>query len=179
MYCPSVDEIKQLRHAEYNTRVDKRRPLVPLYRDILTDLETPVSAYCKTARGPYSFLLESVTGGERVGRYSFIGIEPYMVIVHDGDTVTRYKMGSVDKQNKQGRESGRNREGVESGRKRESVESGRNELRPYSEEVFCYDPLRLIEEELGQYQLMPMPGASQDELPRFHGGAVGYLAYEA
>src|SRR5947209_4666230 len=153
MYYPGFAEIQELRDAAMRSSEQGKRPLVPLYRDILTDLETPVSAYCKTARGPYSFLLESVTGGERVGRYSFIGIEPYMVIVHDGDTVTRYKMGSVDKQNKQGRESGRNREGVESGRKRESVESGRNSLRPYSEEVFCYDPLRLIEEELGQYQL--------------------------
>src|SRR5437016_13636512 len=92
MYCPSVDEIKQLRHAEYNTRVDKRRPLLPLYRDILVDLETPVSAYCKTAQQPYSFLLESVTGGERVGRYSFIGIDPYLVMIQRGEKATLHKM---------------------------------------------------------------------------------------
>ena len=45
---------------------------VPLYREVLADLETPVSAYLKIARGPYSFLLESVEGGERVARYDKI-----------------------------------------------------------------------------------------------------------
>jgi len=44
------------------------------------DLETPVSAYLKVARPPYSFLLESVEGGERMARYSFIGTEPYQVL---------------------------------------------------------------------------------------------------
>ena len=47
--------------------------VVPVYREVRADLETPVSAYLKVARGPYSFLLESVEGGERMGRYSFIG----------------------------------------------------------------------------------------------------------
>ena len=43
-------------------------------------METPVSAYLKVARGDYSFLLESVEGGERLARYSFIGTEPYRVV---------------------------------------------------------------------------------------------------
>src|SRR2546428_13250878 len=82
MYYPTFAEIQQLRDAAMASFPDKRKkPLLPLYRDILTDLETPVSAYCKTARGPYSFLLESVTGGERVCRYSFILIHPYMIII--------------------------------------------------------------------------------------------------
>src|SRR2546422_5313639 len=73
MYYPTFAEIQQLRDAAMASSPDKRKkPLLPLYRDILTDLETPVSAYCKTARGPYSFLLESVAGGERIARYSFI-----------------------------------------------------------------------------------------------------------
>src|SRR5207302_4239845 len=46
------------------------------------------------------------------------------------------------------------------------------------EEIACHDPLQLVESELGQYRLVMPAGISQDELPRFHGGAVGYLAYE-
>src|SRR5438045_3874741 len=63
---------------------------------------------------------------------------------------------------------------------------GRDKSGPYdgmiiaaSEEIACHDPLQLIESELGQYRLVMPAGISQDELPRFHGGAVGYLAYEA
>ena len=53
--------------------------LIPLCLDVIADLETPVTAYLKVARGPYSFLLESVEGGERLARYSFIGTEPRAV----------------------------------------------------------------------------------------------------
>jgi anthranilate synthase component 1 len=53
--------------------------MVPVYRSILADLETPVSAYLKMASGPGSFLLESVEGGERLARYSFLGTDPYLV----------------------------------------------------------------------------------------------------
>src|SRR5260370_16013414 len=73
----TLDQARTLRNAERATRADNRRPLLPLCCDILADMETPVSAYCKTAKGPYSFLLESVTGGEHIARYSFIGIESY------------------------------------------------------------------------------------------------------
>ena len=52
----------------------------PIYREVLADLETPVSAFLKVKRGEYSFLLESVEGGERPARYSFIGTEPYRVL---------------------------------------------------------------------------------------------------
>src|SRR3989440_4449125 len=97
MYYQTFDEVRQLRAAETAPAVEKSgRPLLPLYCDILADLETPVSAYCKTARGPYSFLLESVTGGERVGRYSFIGIDPYMIIMHDGKMATRYSFQGMN-----------------------------------------------------------------------------------
>lgn len=54
--------------------------LIPLYREILADLETPVSAFMKVAQGDYTFLLESVEGGERLGRYSFIGFDPSLVL---------------------------------------------------------------------------------------------------
>ncbi|MDH4292113.1 MAG: anthranilate synthase component I, partial [Dehalococcoidia bacterium] len=71
MYYPTLEEAHRLR--QYGN-------LVPVCRDIQADLETPVSAYLKIARGNYSFLLESVEGGERLARYSFIGTEPLLVL---------------------------------------------------------------------------------------------------
>ena len=97
--------------------------LAAVYREVRADLETPVSAYLKVARGSFSFLLESVEGGERMGRYSFIGTEPYRV------SALQHEDG---------------------------------------------DPLDVVEAELGQFRSVPVAG-----LPRFHGGAVGYLGYEA
>ena len=117
MHSPSLDEVKQL--APYGN-------LVPVYREINADLETPVSAYLKIARGPYSFLLESVEGGERLARYSFIGTEPYRVV----------KTGPGQPE-----------------------EEG--------------DPLTLVSRELDRFRPVPVPG-----LPRFIGGAVGYLGYD-
>lgn len=55
--------------------------LVPVYRTMLADLETPVSVYIKLSQmGEVSFLLESVEGGEHIGRYSFMGVNPKGVI---------------------------------------------------------------------------------------------------
>jgi len=114
MYYPTLDEVKK--HA-------KDGNLVPVYREIVADLETPVSAFLKVNRGGYSFLLESVEGGERLARYSFIGTEPYRVLTIRGEDKT--------------------------------------------------DPLPLIAEELEKYKIVPVSG-----LPKFCGGAVGYLSYE-
>ncbi|HIF12136.1 MAG TPA: anthranilate synthase component I, partial [Dehalococcoidia bacterium] len=71
MHTPTLEQFKSLA-ATSNT--------IPVYREISADLETPVSAYLKVARGPYSFLLESVEGGENLARYSFIGAEPLEVL---------------------------------------------------------------------------------------------------
>lgn len=71
MYSPTLEEVKCL--------VSKGN-LVAISREVMADLETPVTAYLKVARGNYSFLLESVEGGERLARYSFIGTEPYRVL---------------------------------------------------------------------------------------------------
>jgi anthranilate synthase component 1 len=151
-YYPTFDEVLLLRDRELSSPASTQgRPLLPLFRDILVDLETPVSAYCKTALGPYSFLLESVAGGERIARYSFIGIDPYLVLIHTGDTATLYTTNG---------------------------EHVGNVLRPEGKKVLCHDPLTLVQAELGQYRLIAPAGLSQDELPRFHGGAVGYLSYE-
>ncbi|MCH8863827.1 MAG: anthranilate synthase component I [Chloroflexi bacterium] len=76
MYYPTLEEVRQLK---------KQGNLVPVYREIMADMETPVSAYLKIARGDYSFLLESVEGGERLARYSFIGTEPSMVLETGGN----------------------------------------------------------------------------------------------
>ena len=71
MYYPTLEEAKDL---------SSKGNLLPVYREIRADLETPVSAYLKVARGDHSFLLESVEGGERLGRYSVIGTDPSLVL---------------------------------------------------------------------------------------------------
>ena len=83
MYYPDLEQVKGLAH---------KGNLVPICREINADLDTPVSAYLKVARPPYSFLLESVEGGERVARYSFIGTEPSTVI----KTGRNQTLGKVD-----------------------------------------------------------------------------------
>ncbi|MCU1266739.1 MAG: anthranilate synthase component [Acidobacteria bacterium] len=60
--------------------------VVPVVRAVLADLQTPVSAFLRLAEGrPYSFLLESIEGGERIARYSFLGIDPEMIVRGCGD----------------------------------------------------------------------------------------------
>ncbi len=61
--------------------------IIPVYREILADTETPVSAFMKTDDGGGAFLLESVEGGEKLGRYSFLGISPMAVIESKGREV--------------------------------------------------------------------------------------------
>ena len=80
-YQPTLDEIRTLA-AEGN--------LIPIYRELPADLETPVSVYLKLRAdddGP-SFLLESVEKGEQIGRYSFIGVHSPMTVTASGDQVT-------------------------------------------------------------------------------------------
>lgn len=63
---------------------------VPVYQEWVADLETPVSAWYKVCAGqPYSFLLESVEGGENLGRYSFLGCEPLWVLETKGECTTQ------------------------------------------------------------------------------------------
>ncbi len=59
--------------AEYDRLARSGYNRIPLHTEVLADLDTPVSAYLKMAQGPYSYLLESVQGGEKWGRYSIIG----------------------------------------------------------------------------------------------------------
>lgn len=148
MYHPTFDEVEQI---VAGLAEETRHPLLPLSCDLLADTETPVSAYCKTARGPYSFLLESVAGGERIARYSFIGIDPYLVLTHQGETATLHRLPAPDSP----------------------------DAAIQVEEIACYDPLDAIQAELEQYYLVTPTLKKRDELPIFLGGAVGYLAYEA
>src|SRR5512134_1661644 len=71
--------------------------VIPVWREFHADLETPVSAYLKiSGRFPADhFLLESVEGGEKWARYSFIGFDPYIRYCADGNTVTIRKGGET------------------------------------------------------------------------------------
>jgi len=127
MYTPTRDFV-----------VSYRGPgnMVPVYRAILADLETPVSAYLKTTRGKGSFLLESVEGGERLARYSFLGTSPYLIAEFDHGEAVLMRDGAVER-------------------------------------IRVNHPLAVVREELGRFKPVEVPG-----LPRFVGGAVGYLSYE-
>src|ERR1700741_1167307 len=58
--------------------------LVPVYAEVAADLDTPLSAFLRLRPGPYSFLLESVEGGEKWARYSFLGSDPHLVFTAKG-----------------------------------------------------------------------------------------------
>ena len=73
MLKPTLEEVKALAPTADGN-------LVPITREVPADLETPVSAFLKIRTGDYSFLLESVEGGERIARFSFIGTSPYRVV---------------------------------------------------------------------------------------------------
>ncbi|MBI3667216.1 MAG: chorismate-binding protein, partial [Acidobacteria bacterium] len=68
--------------------------VVPVYKTVMADLETPVSAYLKVAEGrPYSFLLESVEGGENIGRYTYLGANPFLIARARGEQVEITRRG--------------------------------------------------------------------------------------
>ena len=73
----------------------KKGNLIPVYTEIMADFETPLSAYTKIDRGDYSFLLESVEGGERIARYSFLGSAPSVIFSSEGNKITLREGNSV------------------------------------------------------------------------------------
>jgi anthranilate synthase component 1 len=88
MYHPTFETFQDLsRHGN----------LIPVYREVLADLETPLSAFLKVQEGPYAFLLESVEGGEKWGRYSFLGGNPAAVLRCDGGQVTLLRNGREER----------------------------------------------------------------------------------
>lgn len=81
MILPEFDQFSQLAN---------QGNFIPVYQEWTADLETPVSAWFKVCAGqPYSFLLESVEGGEKLGRYSFLGCDPMWVLKNEGETTTQ------------------------------------------------------------------------------------------
>jgi anthranilate synthase component 1 len=78
--------------AEFREKARKGN-LIPVWKEVLLDTETPVSAFRKLGNTQYAFLLESVEGGEKVGRHSFLGSEPFAVFTSKGDTVTVMRGG--------------------------------------------------------------------------------------
>ncbi len=70
MHTPSFEDFQKL---------TTQGNIVPVYRQLLGDVLTPVSAFAKIASGKHAFLLESVVGGEKIGRYSFLGTDPFCI----------------------------------------------------------------------------------------------------
>ena len=88
MISPNFDRFSQLA---------QQGNFVPVYQELVADLETPVSAWYKVCAGqPYNFLLESVEGEEKLGRYSFLGCDPMWVLEARGATTTQtYRDGKI------------------------------------------------------------------------------------
>ena len=92
MYYPNLDEVRQL--AEQGN-------YIPVYKEVLADMDTPVSAFYKIAytdageRRPYAFLLESVEGGENIGRFSFLGCDPLYLMQQHQDKADFIHKGQV------------------------------------------------------------------------------------
>ncbi len=128
MITPSLEEF---------IRLAGQGNLIPVFEEIHFDLETPISAFRKIDDGSSSFLLESVEGGEKWGRYSFLGSGSSHLFRSKGNRFEILKHGEL-------------------------LREGENE-----------DPLRALEEFLAVYRPV-----RHDSLPRFSGGAVGYLGYD-
>src|SRR5260221_13246730 len=69
---------------------DKNGGIVPVIREVVTDADTPVAAFAKVARPPFAFLLESLVGGERWARYTFLGTEPREAWRYRGQQIERW-----------------------------------------------------------------------------------------
>jgi anthranilate synthase component 1 len=76
---PSRESFRELAH---------RGNLIPVYREIIADMETPVSAFHKIDTGDYSFLFESVEKGNKFARYSFLGASPHLIFLAHGKNIT-------------------------------------------------------------------------------------------
>jgi len=134
MYTPSREEF---------IAAAMRGNLIPVYRELLADGDTPVSAYSALGAGEHSFLLESVVGGATWAAYSFVGVAPRAVVRWQANTatVTWY-----------------------------DVDSGGP---PRTASWDTADPTAALAEVLGELRPVDVPG-----LPRFWGGAVGWIAYD-
>ena len=80
---------------QFQLLADQGYNRIPVSREVLADLDTPLSTYLKLANGPYSYLLESVHGGEKWGRYSIIGLPCSTVLRISGNDLTLLRQGEV------------------------------------------------------------------------------------
>jgi anthranilate synthase component I len=87
MYITSAEQFRSFANLGYNH--------IPVAKEVLADLDTPLTAYLKLADSPYTCLLESVTGGETWGRYSIIGLPARMVISVNGRSVNVTEAGKL------------------------------------------------------------------------------------
>ena len=87
LYHPSLTKVREF--AEQGN-------LVPIWRELPADLETPVSVYLKLRREGPSFLLESVEKGEQLGRYSFLGFQPAAILTAREGQVSMCEQDSVN-----------------------------------------------------------------------------------
>jgi len=131
---PSRDEVAAIARQHDGIRA------VPIFREVMADLETPVSAYLKIRGSGPTFLLESIEGGERLARFSFIGSDPIAVLTMSSGAATLV------------------------------TDSGQTTTTAYD------DPLVPLASLIASRRAPEMPDLP---LPRFTGGAVGYLSYEA
>ena len=126
---PTLDEFSQLA---------RQGNVIPVFVELIADGETPVSAFKKLNRGGYSFLFESTEKNDVSGRFSFVGIEPRLVIQSYGREV-RIAQNGIEHRFQT-----------------------------------TTDPLDEVGKLMARYRFV-----SHSELPRFAGGAVGFLGYEA
>ncbi|MFW6050237.1 MAG: anthranilate synthase component I family protein [Myxococcota bacterium] len=127
-YHPEFDEFR---------RLAGRATVVPVHREVVSDGLTPVAAAATVGTGLGGYLLESVIGGEKWGRYSFVGLDPDVIVRGVADRFDRIVGDRVE------------------------TERG-------------VDPFERLREVLAGYEPPPTPW-----LPRFWGGAVGYVSYDA
>jgi anthranilate synthase component 1 len=127
---PSLNEVLELA---------KQGNVIPVFAEFIADGETPVSAFKKLDRGGYSFLFESTEKNDVSGRFSFVGVDPRVVL----------------------KIYGREARIIEDGNERRLETNG--------------DPVEEVRKLMARYQF----ASSHPELPRFAGGAVGFIGYEA
>ncbi len=127
MIKPSFEEFKKMAQGAN---------IIPVYGEIPVDMDTPLSLYAKMGEGNYSFLFESLEGGEKWGRYSFMGFDPFLIAGSKGNTF--FVQGAQ-------------------GKKAEEVD----------------DPIEALKGLVSSFVPAKVEG-----LPRFYGGAVGYLGYD-
>lgn len=91
----TLDTLDAMTLEQFNTLIDQGYNRIPLMREVLADLDTPLSVYLKLAAAPYSCLLESVQGGEKWGRYSFIGLPAQCILKVYGNQVSIEEGGEI------------------------------------------------------------------------------------